>query len=1333
MTSAPDRPRHARAVARSAVHRARPRVAALVALSLAAVGIAGGLPGTVAPAVAADGSVSGTVFHDFDSDGLLDTTVAPGVPVDRGIGGVLVTAVDRDETVVGTATSGADGTYDVTVTGADTDEIRLTFSDLPAGYHPSYSLLAADGSGTYSRSDVQLVTIGDTDADFGINAPGDFSSAGTDTPVVSAIHYAGTRDNPYAATWQSLVVYPWQDQYTDVSQAPAFNLEPDPASPDRVSSYLRNGVVLAQTQDTGALWGMATQRSTGDVLAAALLKRHTDLGPLGIGGIYRVPDVMDPGTGLVGTPGAVEQWLDVSTLTDVAPPGLDLSPVGRPITDDPNNPGLDPTGYEWAGKVGIGGMAVSTDQTLLYAMNLYSKQLLVIDIASASLVDEIDLGLGDDDRPWAVEVHDGQVLVGHVSGTTAPTSAMTSVVRSAPETDLASLATAPAALTIGMDYLNGLPWERPGRSCTDTSPPSAPPDPVEVCLWHPWTDTFDATGWGIENEGAEGVAHAQPILSSIDFTADGELVVGLQDRFSLQMGADYYGPGGETNGTGGGFTAYSNGDTLIAAPDGAGGFTLESAGSIPGKSTAPGGRAEGPGGGEFFEDTNVYSAQWQDPDYVSIPPVHHETTTGALATIPGVDQILSTAYDPGGEYRTNGFSWFSTDDGSRADARIISGPETGASVKKAGGLGDVATLLPLAPLQIGNVVWFDADQDGRQDADEPPLPGVTVNLLDPQGATIATSTTDANGQYYFATDDPAIEGFDPDGGDYTVEFVAPTTGDVFAANDPSFATFGAVPWTEAALTVQGPTDDRGPEDQVDSDADQATGQVVYTAGSPGHNDPTIDAGYVADVSTSVEKVVENPDDLYVDPDQEFTIEVQARDFRGDPLGSDPFQTVTLADGESADVPESPSTLPAGAQILVTEPDVDPSYEVTIEPDDWFLVDGSSTDTTVTVTNTRVPSSGFDITKELTDTGGLVPPDTEFTGTWVCTYPDAGTEVGSGTWSVTAGETATVATDMPVGATCTVTEDPPTDVDDGEWVDPVVSDPIVIGAGDADPIPLVTVDNELDADATGFAITKNLTDDGSLVPDGTQFTGEWVCTYPDADTEVGSGDWTLIAGETVTVATDLPVGSVCTVTEDPPADQAGGDWVDPVVSAEVTLGVAANDPVPVVTVDNEFTPAAAGFRIAKSLTDDGDVVPADTVYSGTWQCTDPEGVVTDGTWSLEAGESTETLAADLPVGTECTVFEDPAPDVDGGTWEDPVISGTITLSGAGDADGIVQVAGVANEFTPKHPPTPTPTPTPTPGPGPLPATGADVIAVAGAALLLVLLGAGGVLLARRRHS
>ena len=50
---------------------------------------------------------------------------------------------------------------------------------------------------------------------------------------------------------------------------------------------------------------------------------------------------------------------------------------------------------------------------------------------------------------------------------------------------------------------------------------------------------------------------------------------------------------------------------------------------------------------------------------------------------------------------------------------------------------------------IGDTVFEDLDKDGIQDANEPGIDGVTVKLLDENGATLATTTTSNGGQYLF--------------------------------------------------------------------------------------------------------------------------------------------------------------------------------------------------------------------------------------------------------------------------------------------------------------------------------------------------------------------------------------------------------------------------------------------------------------------------------------------------------------------------------------------------------------------------------------------------------
>lgn len=117
--------------------------------------------------------------------------------------------------------------------------------------------------------------------------------------------------------------------------------------------------------------------------------------------------------------------------------------------------------------------------------------------------------------------------------------------------------------------------------------------------------------------------------------------------------------------------------------------------------------------------------------------------------------------------------------------------------------------LPVQPLAaLGDFVWLDRNQDGIQDAGEPGVSGVTVNLFDGAGTLVSSTTTDANGFYLFDNLTP---------GDYFVEFIPPSG-------------FERSP------------QDRGQNDGVDSDADPATGRTAVTNLTAGERDLTWDAG-----------------------------------------------------------------------------------------------------------------------------------------------------------------------------------------------------------------------------------------------------------------------------------------------------------------------------------------------------------------------------------------------------------------------------------------------------------------------------------------------------------
>ena len=66
-------------------------------------------------------------------------------------------------------------------------------------------------------------------------------------------------------------------------------------------------------------------------------------------------------------------------------------------------------------------------------------------------------------------------------------------------------------------------------------------------------------------------------------------------------------------------------------------------------------------------------------------------------------------------------------------------------------MGDIELMCNPAPIEIGNRVWNDTDNDGIQDAGETPISGVMVQLLDSGGTVMETATTDANGNYSFSS------------------------------------------------------------------------------------------------------------------------------------------------------------------------------------------------------------------------------------------------------------------------------------------------------------------------------------------------------------------------------------------------------------------------------------------------------------------------------------------------------------------------------------------------------------------------------------------------------
>lgn len=226
--------------------------------------------------------------------------------------------------------------------------------------------------------------------------------------------------------------------------------------------------------------------------------------------------------------------------------------------------------------------------------------------------------------------------------------------------------------------------------------------------------------------------------------------------------------------------------------------------------------------------------------------------------------------------------------------------------------------------------------------------------------------------------------------------------------------------------------------------------------------------------------------------------------------------------------------------------------------------------TFTVTNALVRGA-FTIEKLVEGEGA--PDDVTFTGGWSCTL--SGAVVGEGEWSLAAGETSEPIEAL-VGSVCTVTEVAPADPDGGTWTTPVI-DPatVTITAASAEEPLTFQITNTFVADAVvgGFDIVK-VVDDADGVGYVDSFSGTWVCSIQGA--EIGRGSWTATTTQPYPVD-DIALGATCTVTENAPADPAGGTWGDAEI-APASFVVADAETRVAVTVTNTLTaeaPATGG--------------------------------------------------------------------------------------------------------------------------------------------------------------
>lgn len=647
--------------------------------------------------LAVQAQITGTVFQDYNANGIRDAG-EPGRP------GVVVKAFVPTGGGAGLATTDANGLYTITPSG--TAPYRIEFTSLGAGYF-------AGAAGPSSGTSVQFVYTANGRADLGVyNATDNFCKPNPQVAVPCYINGDPLKDigTPGSASVQdALVSLAYNSQGT---------------TPD-VAHYATMATI-------GTVWGLAYQKESKKLFSGAFIKRHAGLGPLGTGGIY----VTDVATGATANFFKLDEFAGISTGPDPH--------VGLPSV--PTIPNYDAATYTQVGKVGLGDIELSEDGTVLYVVNLFDRKLYSFPVGNPAVKPttfrafDIPRPNGDDSRPFALKIYRGKVYIG-VTGTSE--SEYVTTVKANPVVVASNLKgyvyeIDPNAASPVFTNVLEFPFSYTKGASIDNNPATD--------KWYPWVPAYNKANndppFLYEADYAAGTRvrmYPQPWLTGIEITDDGAMILGIRNREGDQIGQFNFLP----DPTGQDTTlvrTHGVGDLLKAGKcdPATNRWTIETNAAVcGGVATAGKDNNQGPGGGEFYYQDNLVT--------------HQETSNGSLALLPGSDEVMTTLTDPLQVY-SGGVRRYSNTTGQGVGAAQVfqSYINDASTFGKSAGLGDIELLLECgdAPIEIGNRIWVDQDEDGLQGAGEPGLDGITLDLY--QGdRKVGTTQTNIFGEYYF--------------------------------------------------------------------------------------------------------------------------------------------------------------------------------------------------------------------------------------------------------------------------------------------------------------------------------------------------------------------------------------------------------------------------------------------------------------------------------------------------------------------------------------------------------------------------------------------------------
>jgi hypothetical protein len=409
--------------------------------------------------------------------------------------------------------------------------------------------------------------------------------------------------------------------------------------------------------------------------------------------------------------------------------------------------------------------------------------------------------------------------------------------------------------------------------------------------------------------------------------------------------------------------------------------------------------------------------------------------------------------EPGGSFEVGGLGSNRLSDGLNNQDGLTIHRWNDSQFGKAGAMGDLELLCDQAPIEVGNRVWLDVNNNGQQDPAEPPLAGVNVVLMASDAVTqLGSAITDASGRYLFSS----APGTSTGSFVYGIDSLTPnTTGFRVTINPNSTPNQTAL----AGLTLTSATQPAVASDPSATDSDSNAAVLVsehiaiVDTGDPGVNDHTIDFGYLPTYSLGNRAWVDTDNDRQLDTGESGLASVTMELLRADGSSIDPdgvgplTQTLTATNSSGH---YRFDRLPAGSYRVrataighnsSTPDDATPNNDTDAlgAPSDNGIGTGSSpVSEVVTLGGTNEPSSEIDVvsganpqgtldyTANMTVDFGFVPvpvattTTTTTSSTTTTTSSTTTTSTPAATTSTTLPGSTTSTTIVPASSTTTTT-------------------------------------------------------------------------------------------------------------------------------------------------------------------------------------------------------------------------------------------------------------------------------------------------------------------------